>query len=527
MHTKPPPKPPENQVLEGEEARHAGASTRPPSPCKTTEEQDQCSTEGTQPPLATYTAAVCNTAKKHTTSGIAKRVSGPLGSPAASPVPASPGVEGEVEVARLDVHSQWCLICCDSAEGDIVLYECSSCPQVMWFYSGTLPPEGGKPALRGFLHLNSKFEMRSCTVLATAPIAVIYFILGGSKEIVMLVPFLSHYLSHYFQNGSYIYLEVPFDVATHRTIHSYTCTQEARVTQLKSHLSHRGRVFVFFSDHSEEDSGWLFAGKEKGSFVAMSVSQVLSTVLGPYSGVLQGAMMVFLVCGSVVAHDDSFGELQQTVLDYNVASAIIFSTTQFQPLVTMNFLLALAEQVIVEQLDISKVFPDLLTLSSRLGQHTKVILMTREDAHGMHNLLVTQFAWAHLQTQPWGILVPGQCPLCGSTNSWSTKVAVQAADESREPGVQDQAPVSRYLYACAYPECGKAQNKSSYKFYIDKLPGFLVNAAKTKSSSWFQSPSTTFLPSLMSLPASCGPSDTKGKCPRSRDGEVLTKRIRI
>ncbi|KAG1726581.1 hypothetical protein EDB19DRAFT_1833389 [Suillus lakei] len=434
-----------------------------------------------------------NTAKKCAAGGIAKRVSGPLGLPATSPVPASPGVEGEVEVAWLDVHSQWCLICCDGAEGDVVLYECSGCPQVMC--SRCLEVLSDSHDITS--HPDILFWSLSChtehtkkvpvpyhgfySVLATVPIAVIHFILGGSKEIVTPVPFLSHYLSHYFPNGSYIYLKVPFDVAMHRIIHSYTCTQEARVTQLKSHLTRSGCIFAFFSDHSEEDSGWLFAGKEKGSFVTMSVSQVLSTVLGPYSGILRGAMMVFLVCGSVVAHDDSFGELQQTILDYNVASAIIFSATQFQPLIAMNFLLVLAEQVIVEQLDISKVFPGLLTLSSRLGD----------------------------------------------TPSWSMKVAVRAAHESQEPDVQDQAPVSRYLYACAYPECGKVQNKSSYKFYIDKLPGFLVNAAKTKSSNWFQSPSTTFPPSLMSLPASCGPSDTKGKCPRSRDGEVLTKRICI
>ncbi|KAG1750984.1 hypothetical protein EDD22DRAFT_957842 [Suillus occidentalis] len=439
-----------------------------------------------------------NTAKKRAAGGTAKRVSGPLG----SPVPAHPGVQGEVEVARVEVHSQWCLICRDGTEGDIVLYECSGCPRVMcsrcldvpadsrdiasrhdilfWclschtehtkkvpapyhgFYSGALPPDGGKPALRSFLRLNGMFETASGAVLAAAPIVVIHFILGGSNEIVTPVPFLSHYLSHYFPNGGYVYVEVPFDVATHRTIRSYTSAQEAHVTGIKSHLAHNGRVFVFFSDHSEEDSGWLFAGKEKGNFVAMSVSQVLSTVLGPYSGVLQGAMMIFLVCGSVVAHDDSFGELQQTILDYNVTSAIIFSATRFQPLVATNFLLALAEQVIVEQLDISKAFPGLLALSSRLGQHTKVILMIREDAHGVHNLLVTQFARAHTQTQPWGILVPGQCPLCSSTNSWSTKVAVRA------PDVQDQSPVSRYLYTCAYPECGKAQNAPSYKFHIDK-----------------------------------------------------------
>jgi hypothetical protein len=123
------------------------------------------------------------------------------------------------------------------------------------------------------------FEMASCAVLAAAPIAVIHFILGGSDEIVTPVPFLSHYLSHYFPNGGYIYLEVPFNVATHKMIRSYTCTQEARVTRIKSHLAHNGRVLAFFSDHSEEDSGWFFAGKEKGSFVAMSVSQVMCACL--------------------------------------------------------------------------------------------------------------------------------------------------------------------------------------------------------------------------------------------------------
>ncbi|KAG1778005.1 hypothetical protein EV702DRAFT_1196804 [Suillus placidus] len=510
---------------------------------------------------------VRNTAKKTAAGGIAKRVSGPLGSPAASPAPASPTSEGEPEVAWSDVHSQWYLICRDGAEGDVVLYECSACPRVMCsrcldipsdsrdlagrsdvlflclschaehtnkvpapyygFYRGSLPAEGGKPALQGFLRMNGMFETASCAVLAAAPIAVIHFILGGSEEIVTPVPLLSHYLQHYFPNGGYIYLKVPFNVATHRNIRAYTGAQEARITQLKSHLAHSGHVFAFFSDHSEEDSGWLFAGREKGSFIAMSVLQVLSTVLGPYSGVLQGAMMIFLVCGSVVAHDDAFSELQETLLNYNVGSAIIFSATRFQPLVATNFLLALAEQVVAEQLDISKAFPGLLALSSRLGQHTKVILMIKENAHGVHNLLVTQFAHAHMQTQPWGIPVPGQCPLCGSTNSWSARVAVRAPYESCEPDVPDQGPVSRYLYACAYPECGKAQGKPSYKFHIDKPPGFLVNAAKTKSSGWFQSPSAIFPPSLMSLPASCGPSDAKGKCPRSRDGEVLTKRMRV
>jgi hypothetical protein len=91
----------------------------------------------------------------------------------------------------------------------------------------------------------------------------------------MLVPFMSHY----FPNSGYIYLKIPFDVIAHRTIHCYTCAQEACITCIKSHLTYNRHIFVFVSDNSEEDSGWLFAGKEKGSFVTISVLQVTCVCL--------------------------------------------------------------------------------------------------------------------------------------------------------------------------------------------------------------------------------------------------------
>ncbi|KAG0694061.1 hypothetical protein DFH29DRAFT_880971 [Suillus ampliporus] len=320
----------------------------------------------------------------------------------------------------------------------------------------------------------------------------------------MPVPFLSHYLQHYFSNGRYIYLEVLFDVAMHKSICTYTHAQEAHVADPKSHLGHSRRVFAFFSDHSEEDSGWLFARKEKGKFVAMDVSQVLSTVLGPYHNILKGAIMVFLVCGSLVVHEDTFGDLQEVILNYDMVSAVIFPTTCFQPLITTNFLLAMAELVIIEQLDLRKVFPSLLSLSSHLDQHIKV--------------------------QPWGVDIPAQCPLCGSTKSWSERVAVVLHDESVDLDAQDQAPVSQYLYSCTYPHCGKAKGKPCHKFHIEKPPGFMVNAAKSKTSGWFQSPSTIFLlpPSVLSSPIISASSSTQGKHPRSRDGKgSIEKRMCI
>ncbi|KAG1848564.1 hypothetical protein F4604DRAFT_1935330 [Suillus subluteus] len=90
--------------------------------------------------------------------------------------------------------------------------------------------------------------------------------------------------------------------------------------------------------------------------------------------------MVFLVCGSIVAYEDTFIELKQAILDLEVASTVIFPMTRFQLLVATNFLLAMAELVIVKQLDLHKVFLALLSLSNCLGQHSKVILMTKDDA---------------------------------------------------------------------------------------------------------------------------------------------------
>jgi hypothetical protein len=111
--------------------------------------------------------------------------------------------------------------------------------------------------------------------LAATPIAIIHFIIGANDEVITPVPLLSRYLEHFYPSGGYTYLEVVFDVATHQKIDAYNRTQQERVAQLIRHLRPAGRVFAFFSNHSEQDSGWLFAGKVNGKYIAMSVSQVL------------------------------------------------------------------------------------------------------------------------------------------------------------------------------------------------------------------------------------------------------------
>ncbi|KAG2031760.1 hypothetical protein BDR03DRAFT_1015795 [Suillus americanus] len=180
-----------------------------------------------------------NTAKKRAAGGVAPKVSVPLGSPvpyvedALLSGPAAPELPAEI-------HSLWCMICRNGAEGDIVLYNyvdivqgisilflCLSCHSLrslrkpapyFGFYSANLPDRGGHPVLPHFLQLNGKFEAVSCTLLASMLVAIIDFIISATDEVIMPVPLLSHYLEHFFPNGGYTYLEVVFNIVTHQTL---------------------------------------------------------------------------------------------------------------------------------------------------------------------------------------------------------------------------------------------------------------------------------------------------------------------
>ncbi|KAG1743600.1 uncharacterized protein EDB91DRAFT_1247101 [Suillus paluster] len=474
-----------------------------------------------------------NTAKK-SCGGSARKLLAPAGSPPTPAGSTSSAPSLEPEDARIpEEHSIWCLICLDGAEGDVVLFECNACPRVMCskcievpeahvdavrhpdviflclschslrtvkepapyfgFYRNVLPEEGGTPVLPGFLQFNGKYELASNSILAATPLAIVHFALGAKYTISTPVPLLSHYLDKYYPNGGFLYVEISFDVATYTKIDKYTRDQVETVAKLVRHLGSTGRVFAFLSNHSEEDSGWLYAGKEgrgEGEYVAMEVQHVLSTVLKPYARILKSAHIVFLVCGSVVAYKTPYTQLKES--------------SRFQPLVATNFLVAMAELVAIEQLSIRTVFPTLLSMSGGLGQHTSVILMTPVNIDGCCKLELTTFARAHTQTSPWGVPIPAQCPQCGSTKSWGERVAVTVSDENRDAHASAQGSVCQYIYTCKYTNCGSTQKLPCYKFSVTKPPGSIINNARTKNCAWFKSPSTHFV--SQSLPDS-----TQGK----------------
>ncbi|KAG1892059.1 hypothetical protein F4604DRAFT_1912790 [Suillus subluteus] len=460
--------------------------------------------------------------KIQSTGGSARTLTAPL-VPATSLIPStlkrSTMAEPPSALEARDSHSMWCMICRDGGEGTIILYECNACPHVMCskcikvpeafvdavqrpniyffclgchskaalkspapffgFFNDGLPSLGGKAVLPHFLRLNGKYEMASSSIMAATPIVLIHFILVGDGDDTICTPvaLISKFLGTFYPNGGFTYVEITFDVTSHDKIDAYNLLQVDRVVQIMQHLGSTGRMVAFFSNHSEQDYGWLYGGqapKEDGSgleYVAMEVSHVLTTVFSPYSMVLKNAHVIFLVCGSVVAHHNTYAQL--------------------------IFFLAFAELVLVEQLCVRVTFPELLALSGRLGLHTKVILMTPDTASPHHQLECTTFARAHTQTQPWGVDVPAQCPQCGSTKSWSEKVALTVRVDSNDSDESSasQPTVTRYVYSCKYTNCGTAQRLPAYKFIIERPPGFMVNSARTTKGGWFQSPSIMYLPS--------------------------------
>ncbi|KAG1898922.1 uncharacterized protein F5891DRAFT_981575 [Suillus fuscotomentosus] len=271
------------------------------------------------------------------------------------------------------------------------------------FYHNILPEQGGTPVLPGFLQLKGKYELASSSILAATPLAIVHFILGGKDRIPTPVPLLSHYLDKFYPSGGFLYIEILFDVASYQQIDNYTCNQVRTVSELTSHLDSTGCVFAFLSNHSEEDSGWLFAGKEgqgEGEYVAMKVQHVLSTVLKPYARILKSSHIVFLVCGSVVAHETPYTQLKEAILQFDF------------------------------QLSIRSVFPTLLSCCK---------------------LELTTFARAHTETSPWGLDIPAQCPQCGSTKSWAERVAVTVADKSHDEDAPDCVSLPPYKLSVTKP----------------------------------------------------------------------------
>ncbi|KAG6328505.1 hypothetical protein ID866_10584 [Astraeus odoratus] len=70
---------------------------------------------------------------------------------------------------------------------------------------------------------------------------------------------------------------------------------------------------IFFTDHSDEDRGDIFIGSKEGVLIASKVSEVLELLLRPLKDIVNGAHMIFYVCGSTVRDENSFKEIKEAM----------------------------------------------------------------------------------------------------------------------------------------------------------------------------------------------------------------------
>ncbi|KAI6016341.1 hypothetical protein PISMIDRAFT_99066 [Pisolithus microcarpus 441] len=280
-----------------------------------------------------------------------------------------------------------------------------------------------------------------------------------------------HSLLHpYFPEGRYHFSQLPFNLTTKQSMDSY----QVAALNLADSLSSYQNVVLFLTTHSDEERGDLFAGFIDGKPVASQVFEFLQVLFTPLTGIVQGADIVFNVCGSVVTVMDSFNGLQEAAQLLKPRSMVLFDAQHLQLATTVPYLLSLFDSTIIQGFDISNAVKFALTDCGMLGRHSNIIVMMWSlRVKTWERLVVEKLVWTDTYIRPWGNYLPVQCPQCGTIQKWVC-------------GSDGQT----YSYECKYTLCGKEKgpcNSSippkNYTFSIPKNAIQLSHGRKG-TSSW-------------------------------------------
>jgi len=99
----------------------------------------------------------------------------------------------------------------------------------------------------------------------------------------------------------------------------------------------------------------------------------------------------------------------------------------------------LTRSVVIYGFQFTEAVEKVLTESPLLGMHTGVVhLVWKESVDGADSLEGCKYVWTHRECQPWGQLLPIQCPQCGTVQKWHS---IYLDDGS-------------YKFECTYSKCG-------------------------------------------------------------------------
>ncbi|KIK72859.1 hypothetical protein PAXRUDRAFT_60025, partial [Paxillus rubicundulus Ve08.2h10] len=140
-------------------------------------------------------------------------------------------------------------------------------------------------------------------------------------------------------------------------------------------------VVIFFSIHSDEKRGDLFAGQEgpetKPRPIAVNVDHFFSLLFqSRMYRFLDGATLVLLTCGWLVKHEGSFNELHSSLCLLQVLNCVAFMVHRFQLTLSTSFLQALIFNTFIKGATLPSSIPFSLKNSFQIGQHMDVLLFS-------------------------------------------------------------------------------------------------------------------------------------------------------
>ncbi|KAI6095599.1 hypothetical protein F5141DRAFT_1068218 [Pisolithus sp. B1] len=122
-----------------------------------------------------------------------------------------------------------------------------------------------------------------------------------------MVAMLHSFLRAYFPQGDYNFSQLSFNLGTPESMDAY----DKAASDLANTPSAYSRVVLFLTTHSDEDRGDLFTGYINKKPVAYKVLPFLQLLLKPLSKIINGANIIFYVCGSVVTNPQSFNGVKE------------------------------------------------------------------------------------------------------------------------------------------------------------------------------------------------------------------------
>ncbi|KIK13784.1 hypothetical protein PISMIDRAFT_17743 [Pisolithus microcarpus 441] len=145
--------------------------------------------------------------------------------------------------------------------------------------------------------------------VAPHPTALVHLHLEGLAQDIghSQVAMLHSFLQAYFPQGDYNFSQLPFNLGTPESMDAY----DKAASDLANTLSAYSKVVLFLTTHSDEDRGDLFTGYINKKPVASEVFPFLQLLLKPLSKIVNGADIIFYVCGSVVTNPQSFNGVKE------------------------------------------------------------------------------------------------------------------------------------------------------------------------------------------------------------------------